>query len=332
MPMLSQELQGLLPALLFVIENEESVQCLAEQMQLEQQTLPQMLQRVELEPMVRASGALYLYPTRAALEADRDFWRMRGEHGTEHEILEGAALHDFQPGLSPGLYAGIYAPKYRAVTDPGDYCEALHAALAARPVETVYSTIDRLEPLSDGVIVHDREQALARVKHAVLAAGPWSGRLAAELGDRVPLIGERGYNTTFPKSAFEALDKTLFFTADGFVMAPLADGVRVGGASEIAGLERAPDFRRSRIMVQKARKLVPGLRQCEGDEWMGIRPTTPDTLPVIGYSRASRRILYAFGHGHLGLTQATSTAQLVADLVANRPSAFNIDALSAERF
>ena len=201
-----------------------------------------------------------------------------------------------------------------------------------RGVETLYKGVERLEPVDGGVILHAADGPLLRAQHVVLAAGPWSGRIAAQLGDRVPLIGERGYNTTFPKQAFAALERTLFFTADGFVMAPLANGVRVGGASEIASLQRAPDFRRSRVMVQKARRLVPGLEPSEGSEWMGIRPTTPDTLPVIGVSSASDRVVYAFGHGHLGLTLASSTARLVADLVAQRPSTVDIDALAPRRF
>ena len=146
------------------------------------------------------------------------------------------------------------------------------------------------------------------------------------------MIGERGYNTTFPRAALPSLERLMFFAADGFVISPVADGIRVGGASEIAGLERAPNFARSQAMVERAQQLVSALEPRDGRQWMGIRPTTPDTLPVIGYSRDSRRVVYAFGHGHLGLTLASSTACLAADLVQGRKTAIDVTPLAAGRF
>ncbi len=124
----------------------------------------------------------------------------------------------------------------------------------------------------------------------------------------------------------------MFFAADGFVISPVESGIRVGGASEIASLERAPNFERSRAMVRRAEQLVSALQASDGQEWMGIRPTTPDTLPVIGCSSASKWVVYAFGHGHLGLTLASSTAVLAADLVQERRPAVDIEPLAANRF
>jgi len=311
---------------------DRSLQALAALMRLEQQTLPAMLSRTQLQHMVRSSGALYLYGSGSALKADLPNWELRRQHGTEYEVLEGQALHNLQPGLSNKLAGGIFAPGFQSVSNPMDYCLALHGAVSGNRVETRYAQVDRVEVVEDGAVVHCREQPALKAQHVVLAAGPWSAKLAAQLGDKVPLVGERGYNTTFPKSAFPALDKLMFFTAEAFVMAPLADGIRVGGASEVASLERGANLERCRAMVRRAKELVPGLQDCAGVEWMGMRPTTPDTLPVIGFSSASRRIVYAFGHGHLGLTLASSTAQLVADLIQAKKPFIDIDVLSAKRF
>ena len=115
-------------------------------------------------------------------------------------------------------------------------------------------------------------------------------------------------------------------------MSPLENGIRVGGASEIASLNRVANYARSRTMLKKARLLVPGLKNMEGIEWMGIRPTTPDTLPVIGPASRSPNIFYAFGHGHLGLTLGTSTAQLISDLICKQRPSVDIEALSPKRF
>ena len=311
---------------------ERSLVSLASLMSLEQDCLPELLAQVGLEAMVREVGALYLYESPRALERDRQGWDLRRSHGTEFEFLDRSALHRLQGGLSERVTAGVHAPRFRMVTDPGRYCLALHEAVTGSQVDTRFAAVTRIEAGSNDVTIHAADRLLGRADRVVLAAGPWSARLARQLGDRLPLIGERGYNTTFPRDAFPSLERLMFFAADGFVISPIADGIRVGGASEIARLERAPNFARSRAMVRRARQLVSGLQESAGEEWMGIRPTTPDTLPIIGYSRASRRIVYATGHGHLGLTLASSTASLVTDLVLGRRPPVDVEALAPDRF
>ncbi len=311
---------------------ESSLATLASLMQLEQDSLPELLAQTGLEAMVRETGALYLYQSKLALERERASWDLRRAHGTEFEELGEAELHELQPGLSPRVTAAMHAPRFRMVSDPKSYCHALHDAVVVNGVETRVATVDRIEADRDGVTLHAADGRLGRAGQVVLAAGPWSARLAAALGDRVPLIGERGYNTTFPRAALPTLERLMFFAADGFVISPVAGGIRVGGASEIASLERAPNFERSRAMVRRAQQLVSGLDPLDGKQWMGIRPTTPDTLPVIGYATTSRRIVYAFGHGHLGLTLASSTACLVTDLVRDRKPAIDVGPLAPGRF
>ena len=105
--------------------------------------------------------------------------------------------------------------------------------------------------------------------------------------------------------------RQLVFPGHGFVVTPLSTGLRVGGAVELAGLERPPNYARSKAMLEKARQFLPGLKTGGGREWMGYRPSLPDSLPVIGRARGSGNVFYAFGHGHLGLTQSAATARLI---------------------
>ena len=147
----------------------------------------------------------------------------------------------------------------------------------------------------------------------------------------MPLETERGYNTTLPPGAAD-LRRQLVLPADGYVMTPLATGIRVGGAVELAGLDRAPDFRRSAILLRKAQSVLPALDTAGGKPWMGFRPSMPDSLPVIGRSARSPRVILSFGHGHLGLTQSAATARLVRDLVLDRPAAIDLTPYRPERF
>ena len=101
---------------------------------------------------------------------------------------------------------------------------------------------------------------------------------------------------------------------------------------EFAGLDAPPNFARAAMLLAKAKRFMPGLRTEGGSEWMGFRPSLPDTLPAIGPARDDERVIYAFGHGHLGLTQAAATARIVADLMAGRPAAVDLAPLRPQRF
>lgn len=85
-------------------------------------------------------------------------------------------------------------------------------------------------------------------------------------------------------------------------------------------------------MLQKARTFLPGLKPEGGVQWMGFRPSLPDSLPAIGRARATSRVVYAFGHGHLGLTQSAGTARLVADLLTGQAPTIDIAPFSPQRF
>ncbi len=103
------------------------------------------------------------------------------------------------------------------------------------------------------------------------------------------LESERGYNTTIPESGV-ALTRPITFGEHKFIAAPLSSGLRIGGAAEFAGLDAPANYRRCKALVTLAARFLPGLRAEGGREWMGNRPATPDSLPVIGRSPRSGRM------------------------------------------
>lgn len=308
---------------------KRSIDVQASLMHLAKSSFSNMLERTQLSSMVRTNAALHLYESKAAYKADLKNWEFRKNHNIAFECYEDQALHDFQPGLAASFVAGIFAPTWQSVSDPFDFCSALHDHLTNKGLETVYAKVNSM---SVDVTVSLENGEILNADNIVLAAGPWSSQISKQLGDPVPLIGERGYNTTLPKAAFENLDHTLVFTGHGFVVVPLSNGIRVGGASEIAKLDRPANYSRSKNMLNKAKNFLPNLKIDDGIEWMGARPAIPDTLPVIGYATKSKNIIYAFGHGHLGLTQSTATGQLVCELIDHKKPSIDLGPLRVNRF
>ena len=188
-----------------------------------------------------------------------------------------------------------------------------------------------LKPGPDAVDVLTVDGTSHRANKVVLAAGAFSHRIARSLGEAIPLETERGYNTTLPLGAFD-LRLQITFGGHGFVISALSTGIRVGGAVEFGGLDRPPNYKRADAILTKAQRFLPGLKTTGGTQWMGFRPSLPDSLPAIGYARDTNRVIYAFGHGHLGLTQSTGTAILVADLLTGQPPAIDLTPFSPQRF
>ena len=299
-------------------------------MALSKAELEPFLDRAGLAAMLRKGGNLQVYEGEAEFRASAPGWRARQERGIEFHHMDARGMAALQPGLAPRFTHGTFTPGWWSIADPKLYTLALADRLIAGggAVERVEAQV--LRPDEDGVeIVTD--QGARRAAQVGVAAGAFSHRFARSLGEAIPLETERGYNTTLPADAFD-LRTQITFGGHGFVISALSTGIRVGGAVELGGLRLPPNFARSRAMLTKAKAFLPGLKAEGGVEWMGFRPSLPDSLPAIGPARASPRIVYAFGHGHLGLTQSAGTARLVADLVAGRPPAIDIAPFAPGRF
>jgi D-amino-acid dehydrogenase len=300
-------------------------------MKLSAAETPVMLAGAGASDMLRTDGMLHLYESEAELEASQSGWRARAEHGVAFTHLHGPrAIADVQPGLSTGLVAATFVPGWQTVSDPLRVVEALARQFERQGGEIRRADAMALVPGTDGISVSLRQGGPLIARRVVVAAGAWSHRLARTLSEDIPLETERGYNTTLPVGAFD-LKRQLTFGGHGFVVTPLACGVRVGGAVEFAGLDASPNFARADALLAKAKRFMPGLRTEGGTQWMGFRPSLPDSLPAIGPA-TDERVIYAFGHGHLGLTQAAATARLVADIVSGRAPALDLAPFCPQRF
>jgi D-amino-acid dehydrogenase len=304
------------------------------------QTALMDLSKAELEPflgatgtapMLRKEGNLQVYEGEAEFKASLAGWKARADHGIEFRHLDAAGIAEIQPGLAARFTHATFTPGWYSIADPKLYTLAL-----ADHFRTIGGVIERaeviaLKPVDGAVEVLSADGRARRAAQVVLSAGAFSHRVARTLGENIPLETERGYNTTLPADAFD-LRTQITFGGHGFVVTRLSTGIRVGGAVELGGLDLPPNFRRSEAMLKKAQAFLPGLKPEGGVRWMGFRPSLPDSLPAIGRARATPRVIFAFGHGHLGLTQSAGTARIVADLLTGRTPAIDIAPFSPQRF
>lgn len=300
-------------------------------MRLASTEMAAMIKTCDLGRMIHSDGSLELYASDAEFAASSAGWRARAEAKIAFEHVHGDRLAELQPGLSRQFVAGTFVPDWQTVADPYDFACALADHVEKKGGRFAKACATAVTPMDDGARVELADGKALAAKLVVVAAGAWATRLVRRLGDDVPLETERGYNTTLPPGAFD-LRRQLIFGAHGFVVTPLSTGIRIGGAVELGGLDLAPNYARADAMLRKAAGFLPGLKTGGGRQWMGFRPSLPDSLPVIGPSKASSRIILAFGHGHLGLTQSAATGRLVADLACGRSPAIDMVPFRPHRF
>ncbi len=284
-----------------------------------------------LSHLIHHRGGLYVFDDAASFERSRPVFARQKEIGVDIHLLEAEEIRQIEPNLGDRFVKAAYHANTAHVSDPREVTVALFDAALARGIAFQRGAVAAIEASPQPAIRLD-DGTLLSADRIVLAAGVWSRPLAATLGDHIPLETERGYNVSFP-GVTGVVSRPISFDGHGFVLSPLESGLRVGGAVEFGGLAASPNHARTRAFHKKAQSFVKGVPDFDqGRAWMGHRPSLPDSLPVIGPSRASPHILYAFGHGHYGLTQSAPTGRLIADLAGGRATAIDMTPFSAQRF
>lgn len=284
-----------------------------------------------LAGMLKEGGWLKVYESERAFAATAHARYLMDQTGTPYEELDASSIRDLEPELAPIFSRGIFQRGSLRVVNPGRMVEEMVALFVSRGGRYETFEVRRVDAGGQRVTVHgvsDRRQADA----AVIAVGPWSGQLAKQQGDRVPLESERGYHLMLPLSSSGKLQRPVLNGERSFVLAPMEMGLRLTSQVELAGLSAAPDYRRVRSLLTEVDRMLPGIELREESVWMGRRPSLPDSLPVLGRASSSRNIIYAFGHQHLGMTLGPATGLIVADLVAGRDPGMDLTPFRADRF
>ena len=264
---------------------------------------------------LRQTGYISVHDSEASITgALREAALVKAALGYDYERIAVDEARRLVPQLEGRFAGAVHQPVYWTVADPLTLLRT-HQAHIAGKARLVAAAVSRLVQGEAGIDVVLADGVTERFDKVVVAGGVWSRDLVRGLGLKLLLETERGYNTTYDNLDWN-LAMPVGFADHGFIATPLVGGLRVGGAVELARPGTAPNYRRAKAMRAKMRRYVPSLPE-GGREWMGRRPSTPDSLPVISRHPGDARIVFAFGHGHLGLTLSAVTARLVAGLLGD---------------
>ncbi|MEI7712703.1 MAG: FAD-binding oxidoreductase [Rhodospirillales bacterium] len=285
--------------------------------------------------MITKQGVLFAFPDRAAFAAEALSWKVRADNGVKWLELDEDALRQQEPSLDRHYKFAVLVEENGQCRDPGAYVAALirHAVDQGAVLMRTRANGFRIEGGRLCSITTPGDEIPC--ERAVIAAGAWSKVLARQAGDNVPLETERGYHIVIRDPGIEPRYPVM--PSDGKMgCAMTPQGLRLGGQVELAGLEADPNWKRADVLLRFARKVYPGIPEGLSLDhvkvWMGHRPSMPDGLPCLGPASGCSDVIYAFGHGHVGLTAGATTGLVVADIVAGRKPRVDLAPYAAGRF
>jgi glycine/D-amino acid oxidase-like deaminating enzyme len=281
--------------------------------------------------LVRPAGQVHVWETDAETPGAALERQLRERQGIASQALTSDDLRQMFPGISTAVRRGVLVPGNGYTVSPQRIVQTLHRLFLEAGGRVVPENVMKIMPREDGGYDLMTNVGFHTAQQIVVAAGAWSVRLLKPLGVSVPLETERGYHVMLPTPNV-SLTTTLSNKSRSFGVTPMEQGLRVAGTVEIAGLDAPPDERRAKALLANVRTMFPDVNTDGHRFWMGFRPSTPDSLPIVGEVAGRPGLFLAVGHGHFGMTGGPPSGRLLSQLINHQPTAFNAAAYGPQRF
>ena len=273
------------------------------------------------EKCILDSKFSYAYEDFNAFKADAYGWCKKQENNLHPEIFIGKEVQEQEPILGERIKCLAVLNSQGHITNPLEYISKLANIFLELGGQLIQGTVKDFELEDEKISSVITDQGHFECQQLVITAGIWSRELMKKIGLDVPLETERGYHVLF-KNPSEMPRNPMMITSGKFAVTPMSTGLRCAGTVEFGGITLGPSKAPIRLLRQRLADFFPKLTYEGTEEWMGFRPTTPDSLPLIGEIKNSG-IFTAFGHQHIGITAGPKTGRLIADMISGRTP--NID-------
>jgi len=289
-----------------------------------------LLQETGSQHLIKTQGCLGLFATEKGFnDAQAGDLIERKQQGVNLQFLSAAEVQELEPDLAGFHGGGVFYPDTQFTVSPVSLSRQYASHFANNGGRLLQDEVRGIKSDGAGVAVQLSDQQVS-FDQLVVCAGVASKNLLKPLGVNIPLVSERGYHLTLDIGDKQLcrpvgwLDKAVYLT-------PMSDGVRLAGTAEFADADAPLNPKRTEAMLEHAKTML-GQSPKISSTWVGSRPSTPDSLPVIGPLANNPRISLAFGHGHLGLTLGAVTGQLISESIQGIVTSVNLAPFSPARF
>ncbi|USK47736.1 FAD-dependent oxidoreductase [Bacillus sp. CMF12] len=285
-----------------------------------------------LEFEMHRKGLLFVFLDKSYIDEKLDNYSIVESFGlpapaakSKKEVLE------MEPALSDAVAGGIYLPAERHVR-PESLTKALKDWLISNGAE-VLSHTEAMGFIQEGdkiTGVKIREKTIEG-DHFLVTAGAWAGRVLRQAGLHIPMTAGKGYSITISKPSIQ-FQQPLYLGDSRVTISPFHDSVRIGGTMELSGLNTNLDQRRIDSLKSSAAQYLRTSVRGDEQAWCGMRPMTPDGLPIIGKVPSLNNLFIASGHAMSGISMALSTGSVMSDLITKGKSDIDLTPFRLDRF
>jgi D-amino-acid dehydrogenase len=291
-----------------------------------------LMKEAGIEGMMRRTGYLRLYRNAQALEAaTKKEEADKQTYGVNYRVVDNKAVQEMEPHLTEQFAGALWMPDPVSVQDPGAVGRAYGDLLVKRGGRIVRGEARTLERVQTGWQVLTADGPLI-AKEAVIALGPWSDDMVRKFGFRIPLGVKRGYHMHYKTQGNAVLNRPVLDTDNGYVLAPMAKGIRLTTGAEFARRDAPPTPVQLAKVEPAARRMLPLADRVDEVPWLGRRPCLPDMLPAIGQVPGQSGLWADFGHHHLGFTLGPVTGRLLAEMMTGETPFTDVRPYRPDRF
>ncbi len=280
--------------------------------------------------LLNNNGSIYIYKSKSIYDAGLKDINHRKTLGLNAQMLNPSELNKLEPNINLIEGGAAYFPDCAYMSDPGKMMKLLLNTCIEKGCQVIRQTAKNIERTNNGIKVTLDDKSTILSKHLVVSAGAFSKKFAKQAGDNIPLDVERGYHVEYDMNE-PLLNRPCCSADGGFYMSPMSGRLRVVGTVELGGVSPKISMHRVNHLENGASNFFPSLGK-PSRTWLGFRPSMPDSKPVISASRKGNDIVYAFGHGHIGLTLAPVTAEIVESIITGKKPPIPIHEFSVQRF
>ncbi|WP_448566813.1 NAD(P)/FAD-dependent oxidoreductase [Thalassotalea ganghwensis] len=296
-----------------------------------------LLKSAEAEHLLTTKGSLLVFETKRIKQVEQHY-QVYKNAGISVKLLDRQQTMLLEPNLNDNINYSLYFTDVGHTADPFEFTKAIGNYAQRIGAHYLNKTVSKISENNSGVNIVCEDETL-NFDQVILATGAWSKNLVNDLGYKLPIEYERGYHLDLPEpNKASRLTRPVASVERKFIITPMSHGLRLAGTVEFAGLEQAPNMTRAHSLHKNAQYVLNETPSFtvndvkESQQWMGFRPSLPDSLPVIGKAPKHNHILFALGHQHLGLTLGAITGKLIAQIINGEKTDIDIKPFDINRF
>jgi D-amino-acid dehydrogenase len=281
------------------------------------------------ERWIEDSPFLFIYKNKTDFENDSYTWSLRKKYGFELIEVQKEELNRIFPGLSQEYTFAIKIENQGYISNSQNYLDDLIDYYKSLGGEIIENEVLDINPSGDNFIIKLKNSDLFTEK-VLISSGVYSGDFVKKFNVKVPIESERGYHLEL----FDTNIRINHPIMNGYLklaITPRPTGIRFAGLVEFGSLNSKPNPKAFELLMRNAQSMFPGITFKRKMEWSGHRPSTVDSLPVIGASERSNNLFFAYGHHHIGLTAGPKTGKMIAKQILRDNDQFDLEAFNPHR-